>query len=101
MPSPGNMVSLSLKASIPWASLIIFFVYRSFTDDAYYYLYYGSAPRPPSYFALELEEVEVGRVLRFDSLSKILSGGIRVGFASGPEALLAVIDLHVRTYILL
>jgi tryptophan aminotransferase len=63
-------------------------------DDPYYYLYYSDAPRPPSYFALETEELEMGRVLRFDSLSKILSAGIRVGFASGPEPLLQAIDSH-------
>ncbi|TFK36666.1 PLP-dependent transferase [Crucibulum laeve] len=66
-------------------------------DDPYYYLYYGNAPRYPSYFTLELEETEVGRVLRFDSLSKILSAGIRIGFASGPEALLQAIDRHTAT----
>ncbi|KAF8150114.1 PLP-dependent transferase [Crassisporium funariophilum] len=66
-------------------------------DDPYFYLYYGKAPRYPSYFSLELEEPEVGRVLRFDSLSKILSAGIRIGFASGPEALLTAIDQHTAT----
>ncbi|KAF8972143.1 PLP-dependent transferase [Flammula alnicola] len=66
-------------------------------DDPYFYLYYGKAPRYPSYFALELEEPEVGRVLRFDSLSKILSAGIRIGFASGPETLLNAIDQHTAT----
>ncbi|KAF4613657.1 hypothetical protein D9613_007469 [Agrocybe pediades] len=66
-------------------------------DDPYFYLYYGKEPRYPSYFALELEEPEVGRVLRFDSLSKILSAGIRIGFASGPEALLEAIDEHTAT----
>ncbi|KZT67413.1 PLP-dependent transferase [Daedalea quercina L-15889] len=63
-------------------------------DDPYYFLYYGDAARYPSYFALELEQAEVGRVLRFDSLSKILSSGIRIGFASGPEPLLQAIDMH-------
>jgi tryptophan aminotransferase len=67
------------------------------SDDPYYYLYYGDAARYPSYFALELEEPEVGRVLRFDSLSKILSAGIRIGFASGPAPLINAIDQHVRT----
>ncbi|KAH9928351.1 pyridoxal phosphate-dependent transferase [Fomitopsis serialis] len=47
-------------------------------DDPYYFLYYGDAARYPSYFTLELEQPEVGRVLRFDSLSKILSSGIRM-----------------------
>ncbi|KAE9406259.1 PLP-dependent transferase [Gymnopus androsaceus JB14] len=75
-------------------------------DDPYYYLYYGKAARPPSYFALEATEpfgaeaegiTEVGRVLRFDSLSKILSAGLRIGFATGPEALLRRIDLLTST----
>lgn len=66
-------------------------------DDPYYYLYFGIAPRCPSYFSLELEEPEVGRVLRFDSLSKILSAGIRLGFASGPEPLLRAINQHTST----
>ena len=54
------------------------------------------APRYPSYFALEVQEPEVGHVLRFDSFSKILSAGLRIGFASGPEALLNAIDGYVR-----
>ncbi|KAG7451388.1 PLP-dependent transferase [Guyanagaster necrorhizus] len=66
-------------------------------DDPYYYLYFGDAPRYPSYFSLELEEPEVGRVLRFDSLSKILSAGVRIGFASGPEPLLDAMDRHTST----
>ncbi|KAI0090973.1 PLP-dependent transferase [Irpex rosettiformis] len=63
-------------------------------DDPYYYLYFGQAPRVPSYFALELEEQNVGRVIRFDSMSKILSAGIRIGFVSGPEPILRSIDMH-------
>ncbi|KAL0067766.1 hypothetical protein AAF712_005206 [Marasmius tenuissimus] len=66
-------------------------------DDPYFYLYYGTAERPPSYFSLDREEPEVGRVVRFDSLSKILSAGLRFGFVSGPERLLNVIDAHTGT----
>ncbi|RDB28693.1 Aminotransferase tdiD [Hypsizygus marmoreus] len=66
-------------------------------DDPYYYLYYGDAPRPPSYFSLEMAEPEAGRVLRFDSLSKILSAGIRIGFATGPLPLLQAINRHTAT----
>jgi tryptophan aminotransferase len=65
-------------------------------DDPYYYLYYGSAPRVSSYFALEAQTGEIGRVLRFDSFSKIISGGVRVGLATGPTPLLDVIDMHVH-----
>ncbi|GLB40686.1 putative PLP-dependent transferase [Lyophyllum shimeji] len=66
-------------------------------DDPYFYLYYGEAPRYPSYFALELQEPETGRVLRFDSLSKVLSAGIRIGVVSGPQRLLQAMDGHTAT----
>ncbi|KAF5342197.1 hypothetical protein D9611_001983 [Ephemerocybe angulata] len=67
-------------------------------DDPYFYLYYGTAPRYPSYFNLEETYLgETGRVLRFDSFSKILSAGIRIGFASGPTPLLNAIDMHTAT----
>ncbi|KAI5122317.1 hypothetical protein M0805_002484 [Coniferiporia weirii] len=65
-----------------------------FEDDPYYHLYYGKLPRPKSYFELELEQPDVGRVVRFDSLSKILGGGLRIGFASGPEAIIEAVDTH-------
>ena len=35
-----------------------------------------------------------GRVLRFDSLSKILSAGIRIGWVTGPKPLVERIVLH-------
>lgn len=37
-----------------------------------------------------------GRVLRFDSFSKVLSSGLRVGLVSGPQALVERIDLHTQ-----
>lgn len=64
-------------------------------DDPYYYLYYGSLPPPPSYFALEAEvDGLMGHVLRFDSFSKILSAGLRIGVVSGPEPLVRAIEAH-------
>ncbi|KAF9223812.1 PLP-dependent transferase [Gyrodon lividus] len=63
-------------------------------DDPYYWLYYSDDERPPSYFQLELEQPEVGRVLRFDSFSKIISAGMRFGFASGPKAIIDAIDVQ-------
>jgi len=59
-----------------------------------YNLYFGPSNRPPSYFALDRSQPEVGRVVRFDSFSKILSSGIRVGFVSGPECIVRSMDLH-------
>lgn len=67
-------------------------------DDPYFYLYFGSRPRPPSYFALEAQlGGTVGNVLRFDSFSKILSAGMRIGCVTGPEPLLRAIDMHTAT----
>ncbi|PIL35518.1 hypothetical protein GSI_02246 [Ganoderma sinense ZZ0214-1] len=63
-------------------------------DDPYYYLYFGSAPRPPSYFTLERDQPEVGRVIRFDSLSKVLSAGMRIGFLSAPQVIVDAVCLH-------
>lgn len=44
----------------------------------------------PSYFSLDTD----GRVLRFDSFSKILSAGARIGWCSGPPPLVERILLH-------
>lgn len=38
-----------------------------------------------------------GRVLRFDSFSKIMSSGLRVGFITGPETLLRQMEFHMQT----
>ncbi|KAJ6512618.1 PLP-dependent transferase [Mycena sanguinolenta] len=67
-------------------------------DDPYYYLFYG-VERAPSYFAMERSDPSAaghhaGRVLRFDSISKILSAGMRIGFVSGPAPLIRAIDMH-------
>ncbi|KAL4736959.1 pyridoxal phosphate-dependent transferase [Aspergillus similis] len=64
-------------------------------DDAYYYLNYGDEKqRARSYIALEREvNGESGRVVRFDSLSKIISPGMRLGILTAPTA---VVDKVVR-----
>jgi hypothetical protein len=66
-------------------------------DDPYYFMYFGDRPRIASYFKLEAQigDRSVGRVLRFDSFSKVLSSGIRIGFVTGPTPLLDAIDRHV------
>ncbi|KAI8327384.1 pyridoxal phosphate-dependent transferase [Blakeslea trispora] len=58
-------------------------------DDAYYYLQFQS-PRIPSYLSMDQD----GRVLRCDSMSKILSAGLRLGWITGPAALLERINMH-------
>lgn len=55
-------------------------------DDAYFFLNFDneSNGRPRSYLSLEQEvNGETGRVVRFDSMSKIVSAGMRLGFLTG------------------
>lgn len=47
-----------------------------FEDDAYHYIHFDPKEQAPSYFELEARDGgNVGRVVRFDSFSKILSSG--------------------------
>ncbi|KAL7516889.1 hypothetical protein ACHAWF_000089, partial [Thalassiosira exigua] len=60
-------------------------------DDPYFFLH----PRRDSirsFLSLDAD----GRVVRFDSLSKLVSSGLRVGFATGPPALLERVNYHVQ-----
>ncbi|KAI8099387.1 pyridoxal phosphate-dependent transferase [Halteromyces radiatus] len=61
-------------------------------DDPYYYLQFRK-DRIPSYLSIDVD----GRVLRFDSLSKILSSGLRIGFATGPQVLIDQINIHSQS----
>ncbi|KAI9497665.1 pyridoxal phosphate-dependent transferase [Zychaea mexicana] len=58
-------------------------------DDPYYYLQFNTQ-RTPSYFSMDVD----GRVLRMDSMSKILSSGIRIGWVSGPKVLIERMNMH-------
>lgn len=53
-----------------------------------------TSPLIPSYFELETQVFpRGGHVVRFDSFSKLLSAGIRLGFATGPKDILHAIDV--------
>ncbi|CAO3657714.1 unnamed protein product [Umbelopsis ramanniana] len=58
-------------------------------DDPYYFLQFCN-PRVPSFLSMDVD----GRVLRFDSLSKILSAGLRLGWVTGPKELVDRIIMH-------
>ncbi|KAK9497125.1 hypothetical protein O3M35_004501 [Rhynocoris fuscipes] len=60
-------------------------------DDSYYYLHFLKE-NPVSFLSLDVE----GRVIRFDSFSKILSSGLRLGFVTGPEPLIRNIELRLQ-----
>eukprot|EP00808_Paulinella_micropora_P010892 g51762.t1 len=61
-------------------------------DDPYYYLQFPEPGqrRVRSLYSLDQD----GRVLRFDSFSKLVSSGLRVGFVTGPTPLVERIELH-------
>lgn len=58
-------------------------------DDPYYFLQF-TEKRFPSYFSMDVD----GRVLRCDSMSKILSSGLRIGWVSGPKPLIERLNMH-------
>eukprot|EP00123_Amoebidium_parasiticum_P001249 comp12292_c0_seq1/m.7123 comp12292_c0_seq1/g.7123 ORF comp12292_c0_seq1/g.7123 comp12292_c0_seq1/m.7123 type:complete len:450 (-) comp12292_c0_seq1:161-1510(-) len=63
-------------------------------DDPYYYLQIDG--KLPSLFSM----CEDGRVIRSDSLSKVLSSGLRIGFVSAPIKLLERVELHQQVTVL-
>ncbi|XP_050733946.1 kynurenine/alpha-aminoadipate aminotransferase, mitochondrial-like [Eriocheir sinensis] len=66
-------------------------------DDPYYFVQFGDMKDfPPSFLSMDVD----GRVLRFDSFSKVLSSGLRVGYVTGPKALVQRIVLHAQVSIL-
>ncbi|XP_071487202.1 kynurenine/alpha-aminoadipate aminotransferase, mitochondrial-like [Diadema antillarum] len=53
-------------------------------DDSYYFLQFDE-PRRPSFLSMDSD----GRVIRLDSFSKIIGAGFRLGWLSGPRALVS------------
>merc|ERR1712137_155933 len=58
-------------------------------DDPYWFLHYREQEQPASFFSMDSER----RVIRFDSLSKVISSGLRLGFVSGPAELVEKMQL--------
>jgi kynurenine/2-aminoadipate aminotransferase len=51
---------------------------------------------PKSFLSMD----EDGRVMRFDSFSKVLSSGLRVGYATGPKPLVRSLELFLQATLL-
>eukprot|EP01062_Namystynia_karyoxenos_P036806 TRINITY_DN26803_c0_g1_i1.p1 TRINITY_DN26803_c0_g1~~TRINITY_DN26803_c0_g1_i1.p1 ORF type:complete len:422 (+),score=115.23 TRINITY_DN26803_c0_g1_i1:89-1354(+) len=69
-------------------------------DDPYYFLYLGppgtdarTSKPPPSLLSMDTD----GRVLRFDSLSKALSSGFRLGFVTGHPDFVERIQVDIQS----
>jgi kynurenine/2-aminoadipate aminotransferase len=65
-------------------------------DDPYYYMQF-ELPRIQSFYSMDKYN---GIVLRFDSFSKIVSSGIRIGFVTGVPYLIDKIELHSQSTVL-
>ncbi|CAG9861819.1 unnamed protein product [Phyllotreta striolata] len=64
-------------------------------DDAYYFLHFLDR-QPDSFLSIDTE----GRVIRLDSMSKVLSSGLRLGWLTGPRKLVEQIEIHISSSIL-
>ncbi|KAF4523134.1 hypothetical protein B566_EDAN003149 [Ephemera danica] len=64
-------------------------------DDPYYFLSFEEG-LPRSFLSMDTE----GRVVRFDSFSKIFSGGLRLGVMTAPRAIVRVVEMHMQASVL-
>lgn len=60
-------------------------------DDPYWFLH-PERKSLKSFLSLDVD----GRVMRFDSSSKLLSSGMRIGFVTGPKPLMERLNFHVQ-----
>ncbi|XP_043282360.1 kynurenine/alpha-aminoadipate aminotransferase, mitochondrial-like [Venturia canescens] len=61
-------------------------------DDPYHFMYF-TGEQPKSFLSLDTE----GRVIRLDSMSKVVSSGLRIGFITAAAPLVASIELHMQS----
>lgn len=60
-------------------------------DDAYYFVHFMKK-QPLSFLSLDVD----GRVIRFDSFSKIFSAGLRLGVVTAHKDILEKLSYHVQ-----
>ncbi|GAB6029768.1 hypothetical protein CHUAL_005481 [Chamberlinius hualienensis] len=93
IPNGGNPVGTSISAARRKEIYKIAQEYNLiiFEDDPYFFLSFGKEKKP-SFLSMDVD----GRVLRFDSFSKVMTSGIRLGFVTGPQFLVQRIVLHIQ-----
>ncbi|XP_053315755.1 kynurenine/alpha-aminoadipate aminotransferase, mitochondrial isoform X2 [Spea bombifrons] len=93
IPNGGNPTgaSLTLERKVEIYQLAQEYDLIIIEDDPYYFLQFNK-PWAPSFLSMDVD----GRVIRADSMSKILSSGLRIGFLTGPKPLLERIILHMQ-----
>ncbi|KAH3767679.1 PLP-dependent transferase [Pelomyxa schiedti] len=93
----GASLSLARKQAI--YALACKFDLIILEDDPYYFLNYPTeppSPPVPSFFSMDTE----ARVIRLDSFSKVMSSGLRIGFATGPSFLIEKLQLDMQVSLL-
>jgi kynurenine/2-aminoadipate aminotransferase len=92
VPSGGNPTGATLSLERRHELLRIARKYDLlvFEDDAYFYLQFER--RLPSLWSLD----EDARVVRFDSLSKIFSAGLRLGWMTGHTAIVDAVQISMQ-----
>ncbi|KAM4710266.1 kynurenine/alpha-aminoadipate aminotransferase, mitochondrial isoform 2-T2 [Discoglossus pictus] len=93
IPNGGNPTgaSLTTERKMEIYQLAQEYDFLIIEDDPYYFLQYNK-PWAPSFLSMDVD----GRVIRADSVSKILSSGLRIGFLTGPKPLIDRIILHMQ-----
>ncbi|MEE6460989.1 hypothetical protein FKM82_001165 [Ascaphus truei] len=93
IPNGGNPTgaSLTTERKMEIYQLAHEYDFLIIEDDPYYFLQFGK-PWAPTFLSMDVD----GRVLRTDSMSKILSSGLRIGFLSGPKPLVDRVILHIQ-----
>lgn len=92
-PTAGNPTgtSLTTERKVEIYRLACEYNFLILEDDPYFFLQFNGEV-PTSFLSMDTE----GRVIRFDSFSKILSSGLRLGFVTGPQHLLRKIELRFQ-----
>lgn len=92
-PTAGNPsgTTLTTERKVEIYRLACEYNFLILEDDSYFFLQFDGI-NPTSFLSMDTE----GRVLRFDSFSKILSSGLRLGYVTGPQYLLRRIELRMQ-----
>lgn len=85
-------VSLSIERKQQIYELACKYDFLIIEDDPYYYLNFSEKEfaENKSFLSMDREK----RVIRFDSFSKIISAGLRIGFATGNNELINQLNIH-------
>ncbi|ESO02290.1 hypothetical protein HELRODRAFT_161542 [Helobdella robusta] len=92
--SPNGSIPAGITTTLERKEMVYKFAQENdlliLENDPYSFLQYTKEPEP-SYLSMDVD----GRVLRFDSLSAVISPGLQIGYVTGAKALIERIVLHV------